>query len=101
MHPGGALTLQLPARHNAAVLVRRGEVTVNGEAAHGDELVLFDNVGERISIAASSEAQLLVLGGEPIDEPVAQYGPFVMNTEREIAQAFADYSAGKFGHLED
>ena len=43
----------------------------------------------------------LVLAGEPIDEPVVQYGPFVMSTEREIAQAFADYGSGKFGHLDD
>ena len=98
---GGALALSFPARHNAAILVMGGEVTINVEAAHRDELVLLGNVGERISITASSEAQLLVLAGEPIDEPVVQYGPFVMNTEREIAQAFADYSAGKFGHLAD
>ena len=101
LRTGGALALSLPARHNAAILVMQGEVTINGEAAHGDELVLFGNVGERVSITAASEAQLLVLAGEPIDEPVVQYGPFVMNTQREIAQAFADYSAGKFGHLED
>jgi hypothetical protein len=65
------------------------------------DFVVFGNEGDRIAIEATSEAQLLVLAGEPIGEPVVQHGPFVMNTEREIHQAFADFNSGKFGHLED
>jgi hypothetical protein len=102
LEPGGQFEVDVPARENVAVLVMKGEVTVNGAAPAGtNDLVVFKNVGERISIAAKSEAQLLVLAGEPIDEPVVQYGPFVMNTESEIAQAFADFRSGKFGHLDE
>lgn len=98
----GRLELSFPARHNTALLVTTGEVVINDSHRAGEnDFVVFKNVGERISVEASSEAQLLVLSGEPIDEPIVKYGPFVMNTEREIAQAFADLSSGKFGHLDD
>lgn len=97
----GKVELRFPRQHNAGLLVMKGTLTVNGTRAAMHEFVLFKNAGERVQIEATSEAQLLVLSGEPIAEPVVQYGPFVMNTEREIHQAFADFSSGKFGHLED
>jgi redox-sensitive bicupin YhaK (pirin superfamily) len=79
-----------------------GEVSINGSrSAAQEDFVLFGHSGERITVQAGSAAQLLVLSGEPIAEPIVQYGPFVMNTAREIEQAFADYSSGKFGHLDD
>jgi redox-sensitive bicupin YhaK (pirin superfamily) len=62
---------------------------------------LFGNQGEKITVRAKQEARLLLLSGEPIDEPVVQYGPFVMNTEQEIRQAMSDFNAGRFGHLAD
>ena len=102
LNAGGKLELSFPARHNAALLVMKGEVAINGATkASGNDFVVFKNVGERIAIEASSEAQLLVLSGEPIDEPVVQYGPFVMNTQQEIQQAIFDFNRGKFGYLED
>jgi redox-sensitive bicupin YhaK (pirin superfamily) len=101
LNSGGAVELEFAARDNAALLVMQGELTVNDRPATAHDFVVFENAGERIVIRAGSEAQLLVLSGEPIDEPVVQYGPFVMNTDREIAQAFADFNAGKFGQLED
>lgn len=102
LQAGGHIELDFPARNTAALLVLRGDVTINAEAsASANDFVLFRKAGERIAIEASSDAQLLVLGGEPIAEPIVQYGPFVMNTEREIAQALADFSAGKFGQLAD
>jgi redox-sensitive bicupin YhaK (pirin superfamily) len=61
--------------------------------------VLFEREGGRIAVTALTEAQVLVLDGQPLAEPVVQYGPFVMNTEREIAQAISDYNSGRFGHL--
>ncbi len=91
-----------PAHHTAALLVMRGEVTLNGGAtAKASDFVVFRNEGEVISLAARSDAHVLVLSGEPIDEPIAAYGPFVMNTEREIREAMSDFQRGKFGHLED
>jgi quercetin 2,3-dioxygenase len=91
-----------PATHNVGLLVMKGDVTLNGsQGATLHDFVVFENEGEGIDVEASSEAQLLVLAGEPIGESVVQYGPFVMNTERAIEQAFADFHTGKFGHLED
>jgi len=86
--------------HNTAMLVVNGEVEVNGELAKEHSFVLFGHDGEEISIKAQKNAVLLVLSGEPIDEPIVSYGPFVMNTQAEIYQAFEDFQAGKFGVLE-
>jgi redox-sensitive bicupin YhaK (pirin superfamily) len=88
-----------PAGHTGAVFVLNGKVSVNGAAARESEFVLLDRKGEGIRIDAESEAKLLILSGEPIDEPVFGYGPFVMNNETEIRTAIADYQGGKMGHL--
>ncbi|HEY7574202.1 MAG TPA: pirin-like C-terminal cupin domain-containing protein, partial [Thermoanaerobaculia bacterium] len=87
---------------NAALLVMAGDVRINGNTAAGaNEFVLFENEGERVEIEADSPAQLLILNGVPIGEPVVSYGPFVMNTPGEIRRAMADFHEGKFGNLED
>jgi quercetin 2,3-dioxygenase len=86
--------LNFPAAYNT------GNATINGQAAATDHFVLFKNEGELISIVADEDAILLVLSGEPINEPIAQYGPFLMNTWEELEQAIKDVSAGKFGVLE-
>jgi quercetin 2,3-dioxygenase len=102
LREGGTLELALPAHHNTAVLVMSGDVRINGDrTAHANDFVLFANDGDLLTIEATSETQLLVLSGEPIAEPVVQYGPFVMTTEREIMQAFEDFNRGKFGELDD
>jgi redox-sensitive bicupin YhaK (pirin superfamily) len=101
LNPGGAADLAIPARHNAGLLVMKGEVLVNGTLATPHSFVVFENAGERITLEAATEAHVLVLSGEPILEPVVQYGPFVMNSAEEIAQAFADFERGGFGHLAD
>jgi quercetin 2,3-dioxygenase len=93
--------LSFPALENTLLLVVQGEVKVNGQTAKALDLVLFDNAGEEIMIRARQASHLLLLNGEPIDEPVVQYGPFVMNTEQEIRQAMVDFSTGKFGNLAD
>lgn len=98
----GRVELSFPARESTALLVMSGEVSINRKAKAGtNEFVLFENEGERIAIVAESEAQLALLNGEPIDEPVVSYGPFVMNTAQEIQEAITDFNRGKFGHLAD
>jgi redox-sensitive bicupin YhaK (pirin superfamily) len=99
---GGRAEFSFPARENAALLVMKGDVRINRETVASDnEFVLFENEGERVEIEAESPAQVLVLNGEPIGEPVVSYGPFVMNTTGEIRRAMADFQEGKFGYLED
>ncbi len=99
---GGKLELPIAGRENLSVLVMSGDIVVGAEtAAKQGDFVLFKNEGELATLEAKSQAHLLVLGGEPIGEPVVQYGPFAMNTKQEIAQAYQDYRSGKFGYLED
>jgi redox-sensitive bicupin YhaK (pirin superfamily) len=95
------IDFSFPENYNTGILVVEGSATINGELANTDHFVLFKNDGEQISIEASEDAILLVLSGEPIDEPIAQYGPFLMNTMEEVQEAIRDVNAGKFGVLED
>ncbi len=101
LNAGGQVSLSFPAHENTLLLIMQGEVEVSGQTAKELDLVLFDNEGEEITVRAKQAAHLLLLNGEPIDEPVVQYGPFVMNTEQEIRQAMLDFSNGKFGYLAD
>jgi redox-sensitive bicupin YhaK (pirin superfamily) len=102
LNPSGEVALDLPARHNTGVLVMDGDVKINGRTAAGaHDLVVFEDAGGRILVEAGTAAQLLVLSGEPLGEPVVQYGPFVMTSEREIVEAIADFNRGAFGHLDD
>lgn len=95
------LELIFPVNYNTGLLVVEGSATINDTSVPTDHLVLFRNDGEKIDITVSEDAVLLVLSGEPINEPIAQYGPFLMNKWEELEQAIADVSAGKFGVLED
>jgi len=97
----GRVELDFPAHHNVAILVMKCDATVNGTGVTEIDFVVLEHGAERVAVEADGETQLLVLSGEPIDEPVVQYGPFVMNTPEEIREAFRDFSAGKFGHLDD
>jgi redox-sensitive bicupin YhaK (pirin superfamily) len=74
---------------------------VNGKNAHADHFVLLKNDGENFTIEATDGSVILILSGEPINEPIVAYGPFVMNTWEEIENAVQDVNAGKFGILED
>jgi redox-sensitive bicupin YhaK (pirin superfamily) len=90
----------IPEGHTLALIVLRGQVLVNGAQAASDaQMVLLDRDGSDVSIESKSDATVLLLSGEPIDEPVVGYGPFVMNTQAEIVQAVEDFNAGKFGRL--
>lgn len=93
-------TLDVPEGHTLSVLVLSGTVEVDGrEIAREAQTVLLDRNGGGITIEANAEAKLLVLTGEPINEPVVAHGPFVMNTAGEIKQAMLDVQSGKFGTL--
>lgn len=99
LNAGGGTAFSAPVDHTAAVFVLSGKVLVNGKPAEDAELVVLDRKGDGIRIDAELDSKLLFLSGEPIDEPVFGYGPFVMNTEAEIRQAITDYQSGKMGHL--
>lgn len=102
LNQGGKAEFNLPANFNTALLVIEGNVTINGsDEVPTDNFALFANEGEQFSIEASDDAVVLLMSGEPIKEPIAAHGPFVMNTNEELSQAFRDYNTGKFGYLED
>ncbi|MCG6573306.1 pirin family protein [Pseudomonas sp. AF32] len=102
LNAGKSLTLDLHEGRNVALVVLRGTVQVNGrERAEAGQLALFDRSGERITLQANDDAVVLLLSGEPIDEPIVGHGPFVMNSEQEIHQAFSDFHSGRFGRMDD
>lgn len=96
------LQLNFPQHDHTAMVVIKGSVRVNGnEILKGNDFGVFSDSGENITIEALEESIVLMLNGEPIFEPIAAYGPFVMNTREEIIQAYQDFQMGKFGHLDD
>ncbi len=100
LNAGKSLTLDLHEGRNTALVVLRGTVQVNGlEPVRQGQLALFDRKGDQMTLDASEDAVVLLLSGEPIDEPIVGHGPFVMNTEQEIHQAFADFQSGRFGRM--
>ena len=102
LNSGAKLEFSLPENDNTGILIVEGKVKVNdNETAEADHFVLFKNEGTDIKIEAEENSVILILSGEPIDEPIVQYGPFLMNKNEEITQAMEDYNAGKFGYLED
>lgn len=97
---GAAGEFFIPEGHNTAIVLLRGNVTVNGSPLQGEaQVAVLSPDGDAVRIEAGAPSLVLVLSGEPINEPVISYGPFVMNTEAEIRQAFADYRAGRMGRL--
>jgi redox-sensitive bicupin YhaK (pirin superfamily) len=99
---GGIAEFSFPSIHNTCILVIEGDVILNDtEDVPLDHLALFKNEGETFTIKASQDSIVLILSGEPINEPIAAHGPFVMNTREQIMEAFQDYELGKFGELAD
>jgi quercetin 2,3-dioxygenase len=96
------MELDFPETYNTGILIVEGKVKVNDkEIAASDHFVLFKNKGRVIKVEALENSIVLVLSGEPIPEPLEQYGPFLMNTREELQQAIDDFNSGKFGFLED
>lgn len=93
-------TFTQPDGWSTALVVLEGSVTVNGESTVQEaQLVVFSHQGERVHLHANSDAKVLVLAGEPINEPIVGYGPFVMNSQTEIAEAVRDFNSGRFGQI--
>lgn len=98
----GKVSFSFPAHYNTALLIIEGSVKINKtEEAPVDHFVLFENKGETFEVEAVEESVVLIMSGEPLNEPIVAHGPFVMNTRREIIQAFDDFNQGKFGYLKD
>jgi redox-sensitive bicupin YhaK (pirin superfamily) len=96
---GASVPFQFPSQFNTALLVIEGTITIQEQSVPVHHFVLMANDAEAFSITASEDCIVLVLSGEPIQEPIAAHGPFVMNTREELIQAFDDYQQGKFGSL--
>ena len=95
---GGRVTFDLAEGRTAALAVLTGRLTVNGSEPVDDaKLVVLDRAGTRVTLEAEADTTVLLLSGEPIDEPIVGYGPFVMNSEAEIRQAVDDFNKGRFG----
>lgn len=100
LNQGGFARLDLSAGRTTALVVLRGVVLVNGrDVVREAQLVQFDQDGDSVELEANTDATVLVLSGEPIDEPVVGQGPFVMNSEEEIRQAFDDFRSGRFDQM--
>ena len=97
---GGQAQFDLPAGWTVALAVLHGTVQVNGTAvAREAQLVQLDRDSGPLHLEANHDATVLLLAGEPLDEPIVGHGPFVMNTEAEIVQAIEDFNAGRFGQM--
>ena len=100
LNAGHTTTLTVKEGHTLALVMLHGAILVNGEeVVRETQMVRFDRAGDSITIEANNDVALLVLSGEPIDEPIVGYGPFVMNSDAEIQQAFRDFNSGKFGSM--
>ena len=100
LHGGATLALDLPEGHTSALVVLSGHITLEGGHEAGEaEMLLLSREGRGIALSADGDATVLVLTGEPIDEPIAGYGPFVMNSEAEIREAVDDFNSGQFGQM--
>lgn len=97
---GRSTTLSVPDGHTLALVVLKGTIEVNDtQIAREAQMVVLGLDGRDVTVEANNEATVLLLSGQPIDEPIVGYGPFVMNTHEEIRQAMTDFNSGKFGSM--
>ena len=96
---GARFTQAVPETYTAFAFIIGGEATFGDRLAHENDMVTFDHNGDEVAIASQNGAELLLIGGVPLHEPIARYGPFVMNTPGEIRQAMIDYQSGRFGEI--
>jgi redox-sensitive bicupin YhaK (pirin superfamily) len=96
---GARFVQPIPSPYNAFAFVIGGEAAFGDRLARENDMVIFDRDGDEVSITSTNGAELLLIAGIPLNEPVARYGPFVMNTTGEIRQAMIDYQSGRFGEI--
>ena len=99
LQAGKTLSFDLPEGHTTALFVLHGAIRVGTGRVGEAEMAVMDRNGTQLGFETLQDSVLLLLGGEPLDEPIVGHGPFVMNTEDEIAQAIRDYRDGGFGHM--
>ncbi len=92
---GGVFSQSIPVTHNAFLYVYRGELLVAGEVVPECRMAVLANDGDAVNLSATQASRVLLIAGRPLNEPIAQHGPFVMNTEEELQQAVADYQQGR------
>ena len=90
-----SITIETPRSHNVFAYVYEGRVEVADRWIEAKQIALLD-AGDLLDLRTDADARLIVVGGRPLNEPVARYGPFVMNTEAELRQAFIDFQSGNF-----
>lgn len=102
IEPDGYYEVAVPNSHQSMIYLIKGDVVINGDEdlkLNENQLIQFDQDGEGFSIKGNTKSKLLFLSGKPLDEPVASYGPYVMNNQTEILEAMRDYQMGKMGFL--
>lgn len=100
LHQGDHLSLNQPDGWSTALVVVEGSITVNGTTEAGEaQLVVLSQSGDKLHLEATRDAKVLLMSGEPLNEPIVGYGPFVMNTKTEIAEAIGDFNSGRFGQM--
>ncbi len=101
LNAGAKLNVTLPDDFNTGLLVIEGKLAVNNRKTKEDDFILFRNNGTDILLEATGKCIVLLMSGKPIEEPIAQFGPFLMNYRRELEKAVDDFNNGKFGYLDD
>ena len=100
LEAGSHLEHSIPEGFVAAVVLLNGDAEVSGQSLRSNDVAVLGEAGDCVRVVSANGASLMILAGRPLREPIAHYGPFVMNTAEEIQQAFDDYQSGKMGFLD-
>lgn len=96
---GGKTEIEIPEGYNSSVYTLKGILLTDGFEVPAQQLIWYKENGSKIQLTALEDSEFVVLAGLPIEEPIANYGPFVMNTKAELIEAIEEYQSGKMGTL--